>query len=279
MISQKKLESNRRNAAKSTGPKTEEGKAIAKMNGVTHGLTCRQCPILPGEDEEAFREFRAQLIADLKPRGIMQREIVDDIVQIRWKLRRIANIEATMMQRQQEQMIERHEERNWQKGAIQEPAPQTHPVQVLAAEFFSHGADNPYERMELYRQRLTRAMHTSLRELRKLREETGEETGEEEIEFEKPNPPASEPSPPNNFPGHSLPPETRSKMHPLPNPLPAYSEREPGFNNPAPCLDMRALFRRGHIAAAHHPHAVGQESNKMIARTTFALCVGGGAFA
>src|SRR5207247_2221913 len=69
MISQKKLEANRRNAQKSTGPKTEEGKAKSSQNGLTHGLTSRKCPILPGENEEEYRELQDALTRDLRPRG------------------------------------------------------------------------------------------------------------------------------------------------------------------------------------------------------------------
>src|SRR5207249_4041420 len=101
MISQKKLQANRRNAQKSTGPKTPEGKAVSSQNGLTHGLTSRKFPILPGEDEAAYQEFHEAMVLDLKPRGVMQREIVDDIVLIRWKLRRVPHIEAEMMRRNQ----------------------------------------------------------------------------------------------------------------------------------------------------------------------------------
>ena len=39
MTSYRKIEANRRNALKSTGPKTEAGKQVSRRNAVRHGLT------------------------------------------------------------------------------------------------------------------------------------------------------------------------------------------------------------------------------------------------
>ena len=39
MISEARLNANRANALKSTGPRTEEGKAVSRLNSTTHGLT------------------------------------------------------------------------------------------------------------------------------------------------------------------------------------------------------------------------------------------------
>jgi hypothetical protein len=55
MTSEKKAEANRRNALKSTGPKTPEGKAAVSLNALKHGLLSQEI-LLPREDEEVLRE-------------------------------------------------------------------------------------------------------------------------------------------------------------------------------------------------------------------------------
>ena len=49
MVSEKKLAANRLNAQKSTGPKTDEGKAKSARNATTHGLFCRDV-VIKGEE-------------------------------------------------------------------------------------------------------------------------------------------------------------------------------------------------------------------------------------
>ncbi len=50
MTSEKQIRANRRNALKSTGPKTPEGKATVRLNARTHGLRSQEI-LFPGEDE------------------------------------------------------------------------------------------------------------------------------------------------------------------------------------------------------------------------------------
>ena len=50
MISQKKLEANRRNARRSTGPKSAEGKARSRLNAVSHGLAAQLSAVIGAED-------------------------------------------------------------------------------------------------------------------------------------------------------------------------------------------------------------------------------------
>ena len=56
MTSLAKIESNRQNALRSTGPRTSEGKAASSKNALRHGLLSKQVT-LPDEDPDAFAEF------------------------------------------------------------------------------------------------------------------------------------------------------------------------------------------------------------------------------
>jgi hypothetical protein len=56
MTSEKQAEANRRNALKSTGPKTPEGKNAVRLNALKHGLLSQEI-LLPGEDEEALNAW------------------------------------------------------------------------------------------------------------------------------------------------------------------------------------------------------------------------------
>ena len=93
MTSAKKAEANRRNALKSTGPKTPEGKTAVRLNALTHGLRSEEI-LLPGEDEETFRELSDRLRAELQPVGALENLLVDRIVAAYWRLRRLGRVEA-----------------------------------------------------------------------------------------------------------------------------------------------------------------------------------------
>ena len=93
MTSDKKAEANRRNALKSTGPKTPEGKAAVRLNAVKHGLLSQDV-LLPGEDDAALRELGERLIAELKPEGELEHLLLERIIAAYWRLRRLGKVEA-----------------------------------------------------------------------------------------------------------------------------------------------------------------------------------------
>jgi hypothetical protein len=93
MTSAKKAEANRRNALKSTGPKTPSGKAAVRLNALRHGLLSEDI-LLPGEDEEALRELVENLRAELQPVGELETLLVGRITSLLWRLRRLERVEA-----------------------------------------------------------------------------------------------------------------------------------------------------------------------------------------
>ena len=60
-ISKKQRAANRKNAKKSSGPRTDNGKARASYNALKHGLTAERL-LLPGESAEEFEAYRTDLI-------------------------------------------------------------------------------------------------------------------------------------------------------------------------------------------------------------------------
>ena len=93
IISHKKLEANRRNALKSSGPKTIDGKRLSSLNSLKHGLTAEKFVII-GENIKEIETFRDRMIVSLKPVGVEQEVIAEKIIEIAIRLKRIKNIEA-----------------------------------------------------------------------------------------------------------------------------------------------------------------------------------------
>jgi len=96
MSSDRKVAANRRNAQKSTGPRTLSGKAIASMNALKHGL-CTRKPLIPGENEADFARFSEDWVSELKPSGPHQQLLAEQIIMAAWQLRRVPLLEAGLL--------------------------------------------------------------------------------------------------------------------------------------------------------------------------------------
>ena len=88
----RRLEANRRNAARSTGPRTDRGKAAVALNHLQHGLLAEG--IIPGEAPELLAGLRADLAADLHPVGTLENALLDRVALCLWRLRRVHRVEA-----------------------------------------------------------------------------------------------------------------------------------------------------------------------------------------
>jgi hypothetical protein len=91
------MEANRRNALKSTGPKTGLGNQHSRCNAVRHGLTA-ETVIQFLEDEQEYKAFELSLTADFDARTAVERELVLRLTGLLWRLRRAAAIETGLLQ-------------------------------------------------------------------------------------------------------------------------------------------------------------------------------------
>ncbi len=104
MTSRSQIEANRRNAGKSTGPITEEGKQRSRCNAVRHGLTA-ETVIGALEDAEDYKAFEAVIIADYDAQSAVERELVLRLASLLWRLRRATIMETGLFEIQASHLI------------------------------------------------------------------------------------------------------------------------------------------------------------------------------
>jgi hypothetical protein len=97
MSSLKQIEANRRNAFKSTGPTTPEGKERSRRNALRHGLTA-ETVIAALEDSEDYQAFEAAVISDYDAESAVERELVLRLASVLWRLRRATGIETALFE-------------------------------------------------------------------------------------------------------------------------------------------------------------------------------------
>ena len=96
MTSAKQAESNRRNASKSTGPKTAEGKAASSLNALRHGLRSRTF-MQPGDDQEEYNQLCADLQDALKPQDRPEQLLLEKMAIAEWQLVRLQRSEYILL--------------------------------------------------------------------------------------------------------------------------------------------------------------------------------------
>src|SRR5476651_2241142 len=93
------IAANRRNAQKSTGPNTEDGKLHSRQNAFRHGLTA-QTVISLVEKADEYADFETLIIADYEPQTTIERVLVERLTSLLWRLRRAVAIETGLFELQ-----------------------------------------------------------------------------------------------------------------------------------------------------------------------------------
>jgi len=92
MASEAQILANRRNAQKSSGPQTQEGKDAVSQNAVKHGLTARQ-DVISSESQAEFEQYRDRMLGELAPDSPMESMLAERIVSLSWRLKRAGRIQ------------------------------------------------------------------------------------------------------------------------------------------------------------------------------------------
>ncbi len=178
MSSLKQIEANRRNALKSIGPTTPEGKRHSRCK--RHGLTA-ETVIAALEDSEDYEAFEAAVISDYDAKSAVERELVLRLASVLWRLRRATGIETALFESATENS-DQHElrlsgehvreavdpvQRKRLLGTVQETdgaiSPSINPTAHLA-DCFLRLADLPTGPLD----RLSRYEHTLWRQARQI---------------------------------------------------------------------------------------------------------------
>ena len=101
-ISSRKIESNRRNASKSTGPRTQVGKRMVARNALKHGFFSK-CLLIPHsdgkEDPTEYQDLYAALHQHYQPFDFLEELWVEKIAVWSWRLRRLVRCESGQIAR------------------------------------------------------------------------------------------------------------------------------------------------------------------------------------
>jgi hypothetical protein len=91
---------NRRNANRSTGPKTDEGKRRSSLNALKHGVYARSVAIPSGvlaEDQDAVDKYLDDIVESLDPQTVVQCRLAENIANLMLRAARVPRYEAAVI--------------------------------------------------------------------------------------------------------------------------------------------------------------------------------------
>ncbi len=188
MTTPAKVNANRRNARRSTGPRTLVGKARSSKNACRHGLLSRDV-VLPDEDAETFGTFHDDITTRLDPHGAVEHLLVDKIVMSAWRLGRVYRLEASLFAyymsgaraKRAHREAKRHTDRPWltpeitDEARYQESLDQARvaevarDAEVLGDAFIRDSAGaNAFSKLSRYETTIERGLFRAMHELERL---------------------------------------------------------------------------------------------------------------
>jgi hypothetical protein len=237
MTTKRQIQANRRNAKKSTGPRSAEGKAASSQNALKSGIDS-QSQIIRGEDPAALDALAAQYLLDHQPQSASERALVDILIDSEWLLRRLRKTEAHLWEYRLANLTDLHN--RWH-------ADKPYPKDQILGETFQ-GLSQTFCRLERRRESLQRAYHRTLLDLRQLQDSRA---GQPDIPAAAPQ---VRPDPPEAPKPPAAPPPTPSSRKPNPKTgfVPEYPRTfDPANPVPSPNHPLSAPPSDGSVTIAN----------------------------
>lgn len=161
---------NRQNALRSTGPRTEAGRAASSRNALRHGGYSEAVAVL-GEDPARFDAMTAEMVHSLRPVGSLEERLVGRLAALWWRLERAGSaereglrsaVDAARFARGRSRLLHYDPMERF----IPEPAPDfTEPIYTA---FSWATAGEGIERLQRYEGQLERSFFRVLHELERV---------------------------------------------------------------------------------------------------------------
>lgn len=95
MATSAQIQANRRNALRSTGPRSVEGKAVSRCNALKTGIQAK-LQVIPGEDPAELEQLAADYHSQFFASTPLERFLIDTLIDAEWQLRRLRAVEARL---------------------------------------------------------------------------------------------------------------------------------------------------------------------------------------
>jgi hypothetical protein len=156
MATQSQIDANRRNAQKSTGPTTPEGRAAVRHNALKHGLTAEI--LIPSmEDRPEFDRLCDAFETEYQPVGPTEESLLENLAAAKWRLSRAHKAETGFFLKRSLDL--EHESQDYRElpanGRL-----------ALIVDLDSAGSDT-LAKISRYEARLERSFYKALTELRR----------------------------------------------------------------------------------------------------------------
>jgi hypothetical protein len=171
---------------RSGGPRTLEGRERSSNNSRRHGILSEKIVVLQSESQDDYRQLRRSYYEELRPVGIIEKDLVDDMVWAKWRQLRAMTVETGAIDKQMDDQKEYWEDRC---PTVDCETRTAHAIKTLVDE------SNDLQHLSRYETRFHRMYHRSLRllvELQERRRRDGQAI--EPPEAEKQNLPNEQPS-------------------------------------------------------------------------------------